>query len=483
MASPRRHKPALLGPTERDEMPAAAALARSENPKWRWLYPLTVPTREFMREQIAVLQIAFAIGVCLIYLSARSTDTVSPRVLNAWLLESVLNLVARVFLYIPVFRASQLEIVESRLLRMIPLFGMLIVGAHWTWTTLLFLGPELSATTVIVLLVYVMLSVAAIAVAPGSPTTAILYLMFLWVPVSFRLLDATWLDQPTFVALVAALLAVLAGSFRVVVRGVRRYLLRSDEVDLLVGELRERNAEVERLHRSSAEEVLTRSAFFASASHDFRQRVHAMKLLAQIGVRDLDPGHPGHASLVRLTGAVDDLEFYITNVLEFAQLESTTLSAKRSREKLQDIFQQIAVEFEQIAAENHVDVSVRATAIVLSTDSKLLLRILENLVSNAIKFSRGRVLIAGRRRAEGVFIEVWDQGSGIPPDALEAVFEPFKQAHDISRDPTKGVGLGLAIVRRLTDALGYQIKMASRPGRGTLVRVIVPPQDVVSERP
>ena len=132
---------------------------------------------------------------------------------------------------------------------------------------------------------------------------------------------------------------------------VRKYLVQSDEIELLVTQLRDRNGEVESLQRAAASDLETRPAFFTSASHDFRQRVHAMKLLTQLSVSEGPaPGSDPSAS-TRLMGVVDDLKTYITDVLEFAKLESTTLKPERRALRIQSLFQQLDVEFEDVASE------------------------------------------------------------------------------------------------------------------------------------
>jgi signal transduction histidine kinase len=277
--------------------------------------------------------------------------------------------------------------------------------------------------------------------------------------------------------LLAALAAVLWSAFYIVVSGVRRYLVRGDEVDLLVEELRDRNAEVEGLRTTAARNLATRSAFFTSASHDCRQRVHAMKLLAQAGLADAPQSE--RSPLARLSAVVEDLETYMTDVLEFARLESATLVPDRSVLRLQQVFQRIELQFEEIALAKNVDLRVRATPFSLRSDGAMLVRILENLVANAIKFTRARVLVTARRHVGSVCIEVWDQGLGIPLDSVDKVFDAFYQGRATQEDAREGVGLGLAIVKRLTDALGYRVEVISTPGRGTLMRLVVQPADVL----
>lgn len=202
-----------------------------------------------------------------------------------------------------------------------------------------------------------------------------------------------------------------------------------------------------------------------------------MKLLAQSGLADAPQGK--RSPLGRLAAVVEDLETYMTDVLEFARLESASLVPERTNVRVQQIFQRIEVQFEDIASARGVDLRVRATSLSLRTDSAMLVRILENLVSNAIKFTRGRVLLGARRHGGEMHIEVRDRGTGIPSDCVDRVFDAFYQGQDTPEDAREGVGLGLAIVKRLAEALGYRIQVVSSPGRGTLMRLIVPAEDVV----
>ena len=205
-----------------------------------------------------------------------------------------------------------------------------------------------------------------------------------------------------------------------------------------------------------------------------------MKLLTQSGVSEAASPRGDRSAFVRLVGVVDDLETYVTDVLEFARLEGTTMKPERRQFRLQALFQQLDVAFEDVASERGVDLRLRATTLLLNSDEAMLLRILENLTSNAVKFSKARVLIAARRRNGGVCIEVRDEGPGIPAGSLDAVFDAFYQSPEGPRHGGKGVGLGLEIVKRLSDGLGYPAEIKSSPGKGTLVRLNIPKHDVVS---
>jgi signal transduction histidine kinase len=103
---------------------------------------------------------------------------------------------------------------------------------------------------------------------------------------------------------------------------------------------------------------------------------------------------------------------------------------------------------------------------------------LENLIGNAVKFTRGGVLVAARRRAGSWCIEVWDQGPGIPEGSLNQIFAAFYQERAYADPQQVGVGLGLAIVKRFADGLKYALEVHSREGRGSVFKVSLPPRPV-----
>jgi signal transduction histidine kinase len=183
-------------------------------------------------------------------------------------------------------------------------------------------------------------------------------------------------------------------------------------------------------------------------------------------------------SLKRLVDSVEDVERYVTDVLDFARFDGHAIHADRKRVELQPLFQRLELNFEDIASEQGVTLLFRSTEIVLFSDPSMLLRILENLVSNAIKFTSGRVIVAARRRADAVAVQVWDQGTGIAADDQQAIFTPFYRSTTAEMNQ-RGVGLGLAVVKRFADCLGYKILVRSHLGRGSVMTLLVPLIDVV----
>ena len=102
-------------------------------------------------------------------------------------------------------------------------------------------------------------------------------------------------------------------------------------------------------------------------------------------------------------------------------------------------------------------------------------RILRNLIANAVHYTKaGRVIVGCRRRGRAIRVEIWDTGPGIPYAQQEKVFQEYYQIENPERDRAKGLGLGLAIVHRLTDLLGSELMLRSRPGRGSCFSVMMP---------
>lgn len=127
------------------------------------------------------------------------------------------------------------------------------------------------------------------------------------------------------------------------------------------------------------------------------------------------------------------------------------------------------------AAAKGVTLRLAPTSLVTISDPVLLEQVLRNLISNAVKYTdAGGVVVGARRRGGKVAIEVWDTGRGIAPAHAEAIFEEFYQVDNPERDREKGLGLGLAIVRRITQLIGADLDVRSTPGRGSVFRVTLP---------
>ncbi|TVT74761.1 MAG: response regulator [Denitromonas halophila] len=233
-------------------------------------------------------------------------------------------------------------------------------------------------------------------------------------------------------------------------------------------ELRERKDEAERAD-------IAKSRFLAAASHDLRQPMHALGLfIAELSEKDHPPAT--HRLVRQIAASAEAME----NLLDISRLDAGALQPSIQPTPVQPILDRIANDFHIWAEERHLKLRVRPCPHWIATDPLLFERILSNLVSNAIRYTdHGRILIACRQEGEFLRVEVRDNGRGIESDAQELIFQEFVQLDNPERARSKGLGLGLAIVRRLTQLLSHRLSLRSGPGWGSVFGVSarrVPPE-------
>ncbi|WP_239482994.1 hybrid sensor histidine kinase/response regulator [Paraburkholderia sp. C35] len=223
-----------------------------------------------------------------------------------------------------------------------------------------------------------------------------------------------------------------------------------------------------------AEEAsLAKTRFFAAASHDLRQPLHALGLLAA-SLNDTSATPVQHAKTAsNIANNVEALNQLFNQVLDLARLESGVTQVIRLHFRLSELFDRVGNQYWPQAAAKGLALRIAPTDAVIHDDPVLLERILSNLLSNAVRYTEGGAIWMGVRRAgrrEGGYIEVRDSGIGIPQAEQERIFEEFYQVATPQRDARQGHGLGLPPVKRLVDMLGGQRQLRSNPGRGSVFR-------------
>jgi signal transduction histidine kinase/CheY-like chemotaxis protein len=236
-----------------------------------------------------------------------------------------------------------------------------------------------------------------------------------------------------------------------------------------------RRLELVEAARATAEQAnVAKSRFFAAASHDLRQPLHSLGLFAT-ALRDVADPAEGRALVRRIGESIGALNRLFDELLDISRLEAGTVEVRRRDLALQPLFDRLNDEFHAEAASKGLRLRFHPTALAVNADPTLLERILANLVSNAIRYTpEGGVLIGARRRLGQVRLQVWDTGVGIAPEQRSMIFEEFYQIENTARDPRKGLGLGLSIVRRLSMLLGIPLDFTSVPGRGTCFVLTLP---------
>lgn len=258
------------------------------------------------------------------------------------------------------------------------------------------------------------------------------------------------------------------GSTRALGEGVNRMAERignaqnelQRRIDEATGALRQRKEEAEQA-------TLAKSRFLASASHDLRQPLHAMGMFIA-RLRQLP--HPPEARelIANVERSVDAMQGLLNALLDISRLDAGSLSPRLSSFPVAQMFQRLATDLAPKAEEKGLDLRIRPSTLWLMSDAELLYRIVLNLATNAIAYTlHGGILVACRRRGRDVRIEVWDTGIGIDTDDQETIFKEFVQLDNPERDRNKGLGLGLAIVRRTAELLGHPLHLCSRFGQGS----------------
>ncbi|MBK4718972.1 response regulator [Azospirillum sp. YIM DDC1] len=220
-----------------------------------------------------------------------------------------------------------------------------------------------------------------------------------------------------------------------------------------------------------------KSKFLAAASHDLRQPVQSLMLLMEaLSTRATDPAM--RKILTTMDRALGALKMLLDGLLDVSRLEAGAVEPKRTAFPVTELLDRIAANSRPVAVRKGLLLHIMPCGAHVDSDPMLLGRILQNLVENALRYTnRGRILVGCRRRGAVLRIEVWDTGIGIPTDRQEDIFQEFVQVGNASRDRDQGLGLGLAVVRRLAGMLNHPVSLRSEPGRGSVFRVEVPLAD------
>ena len=247
-------------------------------------------------------------------------------------------------------------------------------------------------------------------------------------------------------------------------------------VDERTAELQRLNAELERAKNEADAANLSKTRFLAAASHDILQPLNAARLYASSLTEDVNRIDPEERNnLARnVDVSLEAVEEIIGALLDISRLDAGATRPEISDVPVADLMRTLEIEFAALARTKGLDLVFVPTTIAIRTDRRLMRRLLQNLISNALKYTlSGRVLVGCRRTPGAVRIEVWDTGLGIPPEHERAVFVEFKRLDQGAR-VARGLGLGLSIVERLGRVLEHGVGLRSRPGNGSVFFVTAP---------
>ena len=238
-------------------------------------------------------------------------------------------------------------------------------------------------------------------------------------------------------------------------------------------ELERLNSELERARVIAEQANISKTRFLAAAGHDILQPLNAARLYASSLTESAsDAPLDERVNLARnVDSSLEAVEDIIGALLDISRLDAGATKPEIVDVPVQDIFRQLEIEFSPMARAKGLKLVFVPTSLSVSSDRRLLRRLLQNFVSNAIKYTpKGRVLVGCRRSGEILRLEVWDTGIGVPESKQREIFDEFLRLDQGAR-AARGLGLGLSIVQRLGKVLGHPIGVRSKHGAGSVFSI------------
>lgn len=238
-------------------------------------------------------------------------------------------------------------------------------------------------------------------------------------------------------------------------------------------ELMQVNKELARAKREADDANASKTRFLAAASHDIAQPLNAARLYAT-ALSDTARGSAYAELSENVEASLDAVEEILSALLEISRLDAGKLKAEITTFPIGEILKQLQIEFEPVAAAKGLRLTFIPSSLYVTSDRRLLRRLMQNLISNAVKYTvKGRVVVGCRKKAGKLGFNVFDTGIGIPVSKQKTIFKEFQRLEQGARIE-RGLGLGLSIVERIVKVLDLALDLESRPGKGSRFSVAVP---------
>ena len=251
---------------------------------------------------------------------------------------------------------------------------------------------------------------------------------------------------------------------------------RTEELHATLRRLEQSNIDLSAAKENAELANLSKTRFLAAASHDVLQPLNAAHLSVS-ALAEVQTSDEGRKLVRQVERSLETMEDLLRTLLDISKLDAGVVQPEVGDVSLEALFSSLRSDFLPEAEKKGLSLKFRPVNVVVRSDRTLLRRILQNILSNALRYTRsGGVLVGTRHRGDTIRIDVADTGCGIPEDQREAVFEEFHRGTSTLADGglAGGLGLGLAIVRRMAAALGHPVTFSSRVGRGTIFHIDVP---------
>ena len=389
-----------------------------------------------------------------------------------WFIILALIIVVR-WISISRFNSSQIHKNSYRFWSRLYVTGVILSGAMWGIAGIIFFNPDN-------LIVVMILITFTLGLSAGAATSISIYYPAFFgfvisaiLPLAIRL----FMEGGIFIPFGGAAVFYIAAS-TIFARQYHDATLESLRLRYenigLIEKVTQEKEKFQHEKRVAEEANIAKSKFLAATSHDLRQPLHALGLLISTLESTNDP-ILRKKILNQTKESVNALDDLFNSLLDISKLDAGIVAVKTEDISLNELFCRLSNEFKPLASEKNVELKFRKANYIVWTDLVLLDRILRNIISNAVSYTEeGKILVCARSIGNEVSISILDQGIGIPENELENVFSEFSQLHNPERDRNKGIGLGLAIVRRLCNLLGHSYKFQSELGKGTYFNISVP---------
>ena len=291
-------------------------------------------------------------------------------------------------------------------------------------------------------------------------------------PLTLGLTSALEIGQTALTVIVIVLICFVLYSGRRLSEIVVMAVTREAQNVRLVARLKSEKSRAESERRAVAAASERRAKFFAGANHDLRQPLQAMGIYLQILQMQSTPETKD--VIAQLGATAQNISTLVEQLLEVSRIETGHLDVKMENVSVAELFAELAAEFAPVAASKGFFFLTRPLPLTVHTDPLFVKRILTNLITNAIRYSRkpgSKIVLAARRLRNGrITIGVYDQGPGISEEDRHRIFEAFYRG-EAGKHSETGYGLGLSIVSGLAKRLGIPITVGSRLGRGSVFRL------------
>jgi signal transduction histidine kinase/CheY-like chemotaxis protein len=249
---------------------------------------------------------------------------------------------------------------------------------------------------------------------------------------------------------------------------------RTDALHRTLDELSQVNARLLTANAEAEAANLSKTKFLAAVSHDLLQPLNAARLFASAlethALPDASQALVGH-----IGRSLKDVEGLLGTLVDISRLDAGVLHADKAPFAVSTLLDALAEEYHQVAAVRGLTLHYVPSSTLVESDLALLARVVRNFLSNAVRYTEhGHLLLGCRRRANGLEIMVGDTGPGIPEPQREAIFLEFRRANQAQSSHSRGLGLGLAIVDRISTMLDHPVMLTSQLGCGSIFSILVP---------